>query len=294
MFKRIALMTMLSAMLLLAGCITIDITNDIHSDGSGLKIMIIGMDQEALESMQGMAGTPEAEQEDPFADTCEGVEEIPGAKCEPYEEGDIKGVKVTAPFANLDELVALSDYETFGADEISYEQDGTIVTLHFTVETGNVGEELASESGGMEEGESDEETEEMARQILALMDIKFYYRAIVPGTILDCKPEDNATVENNKITWEIDILSEEETQEFMVQYDAAGLAGPSPKDTPTPKPPTGETPQVGPESAEGSEEEGGLNLKELPCIGSCLPGLILPLGAAGSALILQRRKPPLG
>jgi hypothetical protein len=290
MLKRIGLMTMLVATLLLAGCITIDIANDIHPDGSGLKTFIIGMDKETLETLTETDGTPEPGEGDPFADTCEQAKDIPGATCEPYEDEEISGVKLTAPFADLDELVALSDYEAFGADEISYEQDGSIFTLHFTVQTSEVGEELASESGGMEETESDEEAEEMARQILELMNIKFYYRAMVPGTILDYQPEDNATVEGNQITWEIDILSEEQAQEFMVQYDAAGLVGPPPQDTPLPE--TDKTPS--PQPTAGETPEGGLNLKGLPCVGPCLPGLILPLGAAGSALVLRRRKSSLG
>lgn len=302
MLRKIGLSTVLIATLLLAGCITIDITNDIRPDGSGFKIMIAAMDQETLKSFQEMAGTPEPETEDPFADSCEQAEKIPGAKCEPYEEGDLSGVKITAPFANLDELVALSDYEVFEADEISYEQDGSIVTIYFTVQTGEMGEELASESGSMEGTPSDAEMEEAARQILELMDIKFYYRAIVPGKILDYKPDDNATVEGNTITWEIDILSEEETQELMVQYDASAPPGLPTKDTPqpdtaktpTPKPEATPEPKISPRVTATPEKKGGLDIRGLPCTCPCLPGLILPLGAAGSIVILRRRKPPLG
>ncbi|MBC7251643.1 MAG: hypothetical protein H5T62_15360 [Anaerolineae bacterium] len=301
MFKKVGLIIVLASALVLAGCVTLEIHNDIHPDGRGFKILIVGMDQEALQSLQEMSGTPEPEQADLFADTCEQAKEIPGAKCEPYQEDNISGVKITAPFANLDELAALSDYELFSADEISYEQNGSVFTIHFTVKTGEVSEELASESGGMEGMESDEEMEEMARQMLELMDIKLLYRATVPGRILAYTPQDNATVEQNTITWEVDLLSEESSQEFTVQYDTSQPPGPpaqgtpppavgetaTPEDEETPAPP----PTRGPQS---SEETGGLDLSGLPCSCPCLPGLILPLGAVGSILIWGRRKSPLG
>jgi len=304
MLKRIELVTLLIVAISLTGCIKMDLINDIHSDGSGFKIFIAAMDKDTLKSIQEMTTPAPGETEDPFADSCKQAEEIPGAKCEPYEDEEMSGMKVTAPFANLDELVALSNYELFKSDSVSYEQDGSVITLHFTLQTGEMGEEIASESGEMEGTPSNAEMEEAARQILELMDIEFYYRAIVPGKILDYKPQDNATVEGNEITWEVDILAEEKTQEFMVQYDASALPGPLATDTPrpdtiktvTPAPEVAEaTPsEISPKATVTPEKKGGLGIKGLPCTCPCLPGLILPLGAVGSIVVLRRRKLPLG
>ena len=214
MKKRLLLVAMLVAVLFLAGCITLKIENDIRPDGSGTKSQIIAMDMEAMEGFaQSMGVTPEpgAEEENPMEDSFEELEQkaatVPGATVGEYKDPVTgrEGVKATAPFANLDELVALSSTELFGnVDAISFQQSGSSTMMNITISTGDLSEEVSESAGEGGEGEATPSPEEkaMQQQMLKMMDIEFGYSVIVPGVIAEYDPKDSATVEGNRITWD--------------------------------------------------------------------------------------------
>jgi len=297
-FKRLFLFVSLSAVLVLTGCITIDIQNIINADGSGEKVMITAMDADAHNMM--LLTTPEAgeEVEDPWQSIWDECEQDPRAICEEYvdAENELTGVRVSVPFDSLDELTALSDSPTFGSsDEITFEQSGDTTTMHIVIHTGEVGSEVAESSGEMEPALSPEATltpeeEEMQRAVLEMMDINFFYRVTAPVPISVYEPQENATYDEaeNTVTWKIDLLSEESTQELLLTWGGPPIeVGEEPTVQPTQEAtdePVSEptSPPVVPPPT--GEEKGSGKL----C--PCLPGIALPVLALGSVMVTRRRR----
>jgi hypothetical protein len=309
MKKKLFLVTMLVAALFLAGCITLKIENDIRPDGSGTKSQIIAIDVEAIEGFaQSMGVTPEpgAEEENPLEDSFEELEQkaatVPGATTEKYRDPDTgrEGIKVSAPFADLDGLVALSSTELFGnVDAISFQQSGNSIIMNITVSTGDLGEEVSESAGegGEEEGTPSPEEKAMQQQMLQMMDIQFTYSVIVPGAIADHDPKDSATVEGNKITWDLSqalLETEADSIALMVQWEGGGALPPPPAPPaeatpgapqPPPAPPAEATPGAG-----GPGLQPPIPEEEKACL-PCCPAGLLPLGLIGSgALLLKREK----
>ncbi|TEU13644.1 MAG: hypothetical protein E3J21_18100 [Anaerolineales bacterium] len=314
MKKRLFLVAMLVAALFLAGCITLKIENDIRPNGSGTKSQIIAVDMEAIEGFaQSMGVTPEpgAEEENPLEDSFGELEQnaatVPGATVEEYRDPATgrEGVKVIAPFASLDELVALSSTELFGSvDAISFQQSGSSTVMNITVSTGDLGEEVsesAGESGGEEATPSPDE-EAAQQQMLQMMNIEFTYSVIVPGVIADYDPKDSATVEGNKITWDLSqalLETEADSVAMMVQWESGG-APPPPAAPPAEATPGAPSPQPQPPSQPVvTPGAGGPGLQppapeeKKACL-PCCPAGLLPLGLIGSgALLLTRKRLPL-
>jgi hypothetical protein len=298
MKKKLFLVTMLVAALFLAGCITLKIENDIRPDGSGTKSQIIAMDMEAIEGfVESMGVTPEpgAEEENPLQDSFGELEQkaatVPGATVEEYKDPVTgrEGIKVTAPFANLDELVALSSTELFGSvDAISLQQSGSSTVMNITVSTSDLSEEVSESAreGSEEEATPSPEDKAMQQQMLQMMDIEFTYSVIVPGMIADYDPKESATVEGNKITWDLSqalLETEADSIALMVQWEAgAPPSQPQPPSQPVVTPGAG---GPGPQPTAPEEKKACL---------PCCPAGLLPLGLIGSAALLLRRKgPPL-
>ena len=309
MKKRLFLVTMLIAALFLVGCITLKIENDIRPDGSGMKLQIIAVDMEAIEGfVQSMGVTPEpgAEEENPLEDSFGELEQkaatVPGATVEEYRDPVTgrEGVKVIAPFANLDELVALSSTELFGSvDAIRFQQSGSSTIMNITVSTGDLSEEVSESAGEVGEEEATPSPEEKAaqQQMLQMMNIEFIYSVIVPGGIADYDPKDSATVEGNKISWDLSqalLETEADSVALVVQWEGGGAPPPpAPPAEATPGAPAtqpqqpsqpGVTPGAGGPGLQPPEEKKAC----LPC---CPAGL-LPLGLIGSGALLLRRKGP--
>ena len=295
MKKRLFLATMLIAALFLAGCITLKIENDIKPDGSGMKSQIIAVDMEAIEGFaQSMDITPEpgAEEENPLEDSFGELEQkaatVPGATVEEYKDPATgrEGVKVTAPFANLDELVALSSTELFGSvDAISFQQSGNSTVMNIAVSTSDLSEEVSESAGegGPEEATPSPEDKAMQQQMLQMMNIEFTYSVIVPGVIADYDPKDSATVEGNRITWDLSqalLETEADSVALMVQWEGGGA--PPAEATPGAPPQPVVTPGAGGPGLQPPEEKKAC----LPC---CPAGL-LPLGLIGSGALLLRRR----
>ena len=130
----------------------------------------------------------------------------------------------------------------------------------------------------------------MQQQMLRMMDIEFTYSVIVPGVIGNYDPKDSATVEGNKITWDLSqvlLETEADSVALMVQWESGGAPPPPSGATPgvsPPQPPSQPivTPGAGGPGLQPSEEKKAC----LPC---CPAGL-LPLGLIGSAALLLKRK----
>ena len=310
MKKRLFLVAMLVAALFLTGCITLKIENDIRPNGSGTKSQIIAVDMEAIQGFsQSMGVTPEpgAEEENPMEDSFEELEQkaatVPGATVEQYKDPVTgrEGVKATAPFANLDELIALSSTELFGSvDAISFQQSGSSTIMNITVSTEDVSGEVSESAGegGEEAATPSPEEKAMQQQMLQMMDIEFSYSVIVPGAIADYDPKDSATVEGNKVTWDLSqtlLEIEADSVALMVQWDSAGAA------PPPQAPPAGATPGAPPSQPQPPSQPvvtpgaGGPGLQppapeeKKACLPCCPTGL-LPFGLIGSAALLLRRK----
>jgi hypothetical protein len=298
MKKKLFLVTMLVAALFLAGCITLKIENDIRPDGSGTKSQIIAMDMEAIEGfVQSMGVTPEpgAEEENPLQDSFGELEQkaatVPGATVEEYKDPVTgrEGIKVTAPFANLDELVALSSTELFGSvDAISLQQSGSSTVMNITVSTSDLSEEVSESAGevGEEEATPSPEDKAMQQQMLQMMDIEFTYSVIVPGTIADYDPKESANIEGNKITWDLSqalLETEADSIALMVQWEAGA--------PPPPEPPAEATPGAPPQPVvtPGAGAPGQPPEEKKACL-PCCPAGLLPLGLIGSGALLLRRR----
>lgn len=309
MKKKLFLVTMLVAALLLAGCITLKIENDIRPDGSGTKSQIIAVDMEMIKSFAtSMAVTPApgaTELKSPIEDSFKELEQkaatVPGATVEEYKDPVTgrEGIKVIAPFDNLDELVALSSTELFAnVDAISFQQSGSSTTMNISFYPSGVSEEVSKSAGeGGEAAATPSPAEKaMQQQMLKMMDMEFTYSVMVPGVITDYDPKDSATVEGNKITWDLSqtlLETEAGSVALMVQWERGGAPPPPPAPpagaTPGAPPPPPQQPSQpvatpgaggpGPQPTEGKKSP-------LPC---CPAGL-LPLGLIGSGALLLRRK----
>ncbi len=311
MFRKLLLLVGLSTVLLLTGCITLDVQNILNADGSGEKIAITAMDANTYEMITSMTPEEGGEIEDPLQSTWDLCEAEPRATCEEYvdEENELTGVRVSMTFDSLDELVTLSDNPIFGSsDEISFEHSGDTTTMYITVNAQDVGSEVAEGSGEMEAPPEPEATltpeeEEMQQQILEMMDISFYYRVTAPSPVSAYGPEENGTYDEaeNTVTWKLDLLSEEPTRELWLTWGGEPISpAEEPEPTPTEEltateepaateeppapPPTepGEPPTAPPPAEEPEEERGGLP-------GCCLPTFALPALSLGAVLVARRR-----
>lgn len=311
MKKRLFLVTMLVATLFLAGCITLKIETDIRPNGSGTKSQIIAVDMEAIEGfVQSMGATPEpgAAEENPLEDSFEELEQkaatVPGATVEEYKDPVTgrEGVKATAPFANLDELVALSSTELFGSvDAINFQQSGSSTVMNIIVSTGDLSEEVSESAGegGEEEAVPSPEEKAMQQQMLQMMDIEFTYSVMVPGVIADYDPKDSAAVEGNRITWDLSqalLEIEADSVALMVQWESGGAPPPPPAGAtagaPPPQPQQPSQPTVTP-GAGGPGLQPPAPEEKKACL-PCCPAGLLPFGLIGSgALLLRRKRLPL-
>lgn len=312
MKKRLFLVTMLIAALFLAGCITLKIENDIRPDGSGTKSQIIAVDMEAIKGFAtSMAVTPEpgatAGVENPMEDSFKELEQkaatVPGATVEEYKDPATgrEGIKVIAPFNNLDELVALSSTELFNnMDAISFQQSGNSTTMNISLSTSGVSEEVSKSAGegGQATATPSPEEKAMQQQMLQMMNIEFTYSVIVPGVIADYDPKDSTTVEGNKITWDLSqalLETEADSVALMVQWASGGAPPPPPappaEATPgAPQPPPQQPPQpVVTPGAGGPGLQPPAPAEKKACL-PCCPAGLLPLGLIGSGALLLRRK----
>jgi len=111
--KKLILLVALIA-LLTSGCIQADMKLDVKDDGSGTYSAVIAVNAQLFQQLGGLSALdPNAEPTSSSADICQQMiddsqKDVPaGGKVEPYKKGDFCGVKLSAPFANIDEGIAL-------------------------------------------------------------------------------------------------------------------------------------------------------------------------------------------
>jgi hypothetical protein len=111
--KKLILLMALVA-LVATGCIQADLKLDVKDDGSGTYSAVIAVNAKLFQSLGGLSALdPSAEPTSSSTDICQQMiddsqKSVPtGGKVEPYKKGDFCGVKLSAPFANIDEGIAL-------------------------------------------------------------------------------------------------------------------------------------------------------------------------------------------
>jgi hypothetical protein len=123
----------------------------------------------------------------------------------------MEGIEIVVPFDNLDELEALSSSDAFeGADVVSVKRDGDTTTLNATVTVGDVESNLGEAGGESLEGFD-----------LGEINLEYSYSVEVEGDILDYAPTEFATIENNKVTWDLTRASAD-TVDLMIRWKPGG------------------------------------------------------------------------
>ena len=132
--KLILLMTLVA--MLTAGCVQADLKLDVKDDGSGTYTALIAVNAQLFQQLGGLSALdPDAEPTSSSADICQQMiddaqEEAPpaGGKVEPYKKGDFCGVKISAPFANIEEGLQLfndsSDSGGATLEDVTLEKQG--------------------------------------------------------------------------------------------------------------------------------------------------------------------------
>jgi hypothetical protein len=317
MKRKLLLAIIVASALLLAGCVTIRIETRLNPDLSGEKSMIIAMDDSTLEMMKSAAtpGAGGAQETDPFASVKEDTKGLPpNARVEDFHDDFNKqtGVKVIIPFANLDELVALSKTGHFSStDKVEIQRSGDTVTMRITMNQEQLTSEMgsAASGGGAAAGPTPAATLDpaMAKQMADMF--TFMYSIAPAGEIVSYSPQEGSKFDaaTNAVTWRLD-LTAQKFPAYEITWKPGGLpaapaqpaagAGETPAAPPgapaTTLPPAPKTPPVAPKTTPPSLATatppilGGLKSCG-PCAG-CLPGLVLPLGGMGLAGFLGRKR----
>jgi LPXTG-motif cell wall-anchored protein len=111
--KKLSLLILLLAVLT-AGCVQADLKLDVKDDGSGTYSAVIAVNADLFKSLGGLSALdPDAAGSSKSTDVCQQMidgakEDNPsGTKVEPYKNGDFCGVKISAPFDNIEDGVTL-------------------------------------------------------------------------------------------------------------------------------------------------------------------------------------------
>jgi hypothetical protein len=197
--------------ILISGCVTLRLETKIDADGSGTKSLVLAFDKSVMSMMESMAeesGTPVG---DIWETARAGAGSIKGATVKDYKDDEMEGIEIVVPFDNLDELEALSSSDAFeGADVVSVKRDGDTTTLNATVTVGDVESNLGEAGGESLEGFD-----------LGEINLEYSYSVEVEGDILDYAPTEFATIENNKVTWDLTRASAD-TVDLMIRWKPGG------------------------------------------------------------------------
>jgi hypothetical protein len=203
---------------LIGGCVTVRVETKIEKDGSGSRSFVLALDKSAISMLEGVAQEAGVPMDDIWGTVRADAQAIEGAQVEDYEDDHVQGIRVTLPFASVEELEALTSTEGVegveGVDVVAVSQDGDVTTLSATVNVGEVAAALT------EAGDQNLEGVEFGE-----IDLHFTYAVEVAGRILEYAPQDTAVVEGSRVTWD---LSDVDTAaaELMIQWDSSGASGP--------------------------------------------------------------------
>ena len=136
MRKKLLILMALVAVLT-SGCIQADLKLDVKDDGSGTYSGVIALNEELFKSLGGLSALdPDAKPATASTNFCQQMvdeakdENASASKIEPYNKGGFCGYKITAPFASVDQGLALLE-SGLGAgagaslDDVTLEKKGT-------------------------------------------------------------------------------------------------------------------------------------------------------------------------
>jgi hypothetical protein len=200
---------------LIGGCVTVRVETKIEKDGSGTRSFVLALDKSAISMLEGVAQEAGVPMDDIWGTVRADAQAIEGAQVEDYEEDYVQGIRVTLPFASVEELEALSSTEGVeGVDAVAVSQDSDVMTLSATVNVGEVAAALA------EVGDQNLEGVEFGE-----IDLHFTYAVEVAGRILEYAPLDKAVVEDSRVTWDLSGI-DAAAVELMIQWDSSGASSP--------------------------------------------------------------------
>jgi hypothetical protein len=305
----------LIAALFLGGCVSIRVETKINPDFSGEKRMTVAMDDSFLDMAKSMT-TPEpgATPEDPFADFKKSATDMPGARVEDFHDDAAKqtGATIIVPFANLNELIALSETGPFSnTDKVEVTQSGDTATMQVTMNMGSLTSEMGAAAAGAEgtaTPAAEGTPEPQAMEQMAKM-FEFTYAVAPAGQIVDYSPKEGATFDQgtNQVAWKLD-LTAKTPPVFKITWKPGGVlpmmietpAAPPAATAPPAVPPAATVAPAVPPVATAlpavppAAPQVTIALPKLPggrqCCTGCLPGLVIPLGGAGLLGLWGRRK----
>jgi hypothetical protein len=172
---------------------------------------VLAFDKSVMSMMESMADESGAGIDDIWATASEGTATIPGATVEQFSDDESEGIRVSVPFGSLEELEALSSNDAFeGTDSVSISRDGDVTTMFATVNVGEVTSGFDETAGqGMDGFDMGE------------FDFEYSYAVEVEGEVLEYSPQDFATIDGDKVTWDLTRASSDNV-ELIIKWGPGG------------------------------------------------------------------------
>lgn len=199
------LASMLATLLILSGCVTMDMESEFDEDGGATHTMELTINMSDFEGLGDLGGEGELDPFENFEETEQMAEER-GFRAERIEEGDVVGVRLIQEVddsTNLgDQLNAMFNAGAADGEEISpfsgtFEQDGDDYTLNLTVD-GSALTDTAGEDLG--------DTEDLGIGLDTIFE--FTYTARLPGEI-DEEATNGQIASDGSITWDLPLEGSE-------------------------------------------------------------------------------------
>lgn len=244
-------------LVVLTGCITFQAETTIQNDGSGTNVMYVGFSKQLMEEMSEMAEEPgmttTSQNEDPFSDIEDDVQEFPpawNAQAEPWENEQYIGAKVTMDFTDLDMLEAQLN-QTLGPESASEDATSGSMFQHFDVQQeGNT--VTITTSTTKDETMSADEGEMAAMS--GMLGFNISWSIEMPG-LTSYTAKSIAIQDGNRVTWRIPIENMSQSYDIEVRgtLDGSSTAN-SPATEATEPTPASQPPAEAAEVSESSAE----------------------------------------
>ncbi|NYG58590.1 hypothetical protein BJ980_001513 [Nocardioides daedukensis] len=212
MLRRIAsVLAVLGLLMLLTGCLKVEMELKIGSDGTVSGTMITAMNKDAITTMGPISGASgddpravwEAMQEDSYDDLPE------GATVEPYEEGDFIGDRITFDAVPVEEVGGVLDSGESGAFTITHQYDTYVFKGSFDL-SGQAG------AGGVSDAE-------MKGFFAVYGKPEMKVSLTFPGEVT----ETNGEVDGTNVTWTRDLTATTQEPMTAIAKDSGGAVGPN-------------------------------------------------------------------
>jgi hypothetical protein len=207
--KRL-LMLLSSLAVVTSGCVTIGSETEINADGSGTKSFVLALDRSVISMLQSTTGESEFDADALWSDLRTSAASIQGSTVEQYSDEEAEGVKVSIPFDSAEDLETLSTNDSFeGAEVVTIDREGDTIVLKTRVRLADVTSSLnEARSQGLEYID------------LGDIQLEYSYTLKVEGEIMEYSPQEFATVEGNKVTWNLS-QTNADTIELMLRWKPA-------------------------------------------------------------------------